>query len=481
MIGKDFIHRILPENVFARNMSVLLGGTASAQFLTILAMPLLTRLYNPEDFGMLAVYVSLLSLTGVVSSLCYELAIPLPEDGIDAVNIAVLSLILVAIFTCFTSISVVLFSKPIAELLDLPRLAEYLWLLPIAVMFRGIYTVFNYWGIREKHFSSISIAKLSQTLTILAIQLTTFKLGGAVLLFAQTVGQGVGSIRLAYSAFSNFDFHLVNWNGIRRVAKRYRRFPIFSTWSALANTAGLHLPTVMFATFFGLTAAGLYSISHRVLSIPISLIGSTIGQVFLSHGVGARNNEELGEVVIKLYSDLAQLGLPPVIVVLVSGPDLFSFVFGESWREAGVIAQWIAPWLYLSFITTPLSSLFTIRERQDQGLYFQIILLLSRVMGIGVGVYYESFTMAVVCFSVMSAIVRVYLLVLLLKDFYERKWHIIIPAVEAGRWSLITVFPLIVYQYVSIKDELMWFCAALLTFFFVVIRYNSIKGTLFHV
>jgi len=77
---KNQLRRLLPKNAFVRSVSVLVGGTAGAQILLVLAAPLLTRLYTPEDFGLLAVYASLLALIGVISSLRYELAIPLPED-----------------------------------------------------------------------------------------------------------------------------------------------------------------------------------------------------------------------------------------------------------------------------------------------------------------------------------------------------------------------------------------------------------------
>ena len=52
---KTHLRRLLPKNAFARGVSVLVGGTAGAQLLTILAAPLLTRLYGPEDFGLVAV------------------------------------------------------------------------------------------------------------------------------------------------------------------------------------------------------------------------------------------------------------------------------------------------------------------------------------------------------------------------------------------------------------------------------------------
>ena len=66
--AKTHLRRLLPKNAFARGVSVLVGGTAGAQLLTVLAAPPLTRLYSPEDIGLLAVYGSQFALIGAIAS-----------------------------------------------------------------------------------------------------------------------------------------------------------------------------------------------------------------------------------------------------------------------------------------------------------------------------------------------------------------------------------------------------------------------------
>ena len=92
---KQTLKKILPKNRFARSVSFLAGGTAAGQAITVLAAPLLTRLYSPEDFGLLAVYTSLLMTIGVIASLRYQLAIPLPKSDEEAAHVVVLSLFIV--------------------------------------------------------------------------------------------------------------------------------------------------------------------------------------------------------------------------------------------------------------------------------------------------------------------------------------------------------------------------------------------------
>ena len=398
------VRKILPKNKFARGVGVLVGGTAGAQVLMILASPVLTRLYTPDDFGLLAVYMGLLALFTVVASFMYELAIPLPETHKEAANILVLSLLIVLSTTAVSAALILIIGEQIANQLDAPKLANYLWLLPVGVFLSGCYKVFNYWAIRTKSFSSIAKTRVSQSLATIAVQLLGFKLGGAALLLGQAGGQGVGSVRLAKSALRHPEFRRWQWAGVWHAAKRYKRFPIYSTWSGFANTAGVQLPPLLFASLFSAGAAGLYALAHRVLSLPMSLIGQAVGQVFFSGAAEAHREGRLGTLVISLHSRLSAIAMPPALILVIAGPELFRMVFGESWYQAGVFARWMAPWLYFVFATSPLSTLFSVIEKQGSGLVFQLVLLTTRVGSMIIGAHTGNLLLTIILFSSVSAL-----------------------------------------------------------------------------
>ena len=382
----------------------MVGGTAGSQVLLVLAAPILTRIYTPEDFGLLAVFGSVLALICVVASLHYELAIPLPEEDTDAANIVVLCLILVTVTSILTGTLVLLWSRAISELLDIPRLENYLWLLPVGVFLTGFYTVFNYYGIRIKSFGDIATTKLNQTVVTLAIQLVGFKLGGAALLLGQVAGQAVGPIRLAIQTLKYPEFSHLKLSIIKSNFVRYKEFPMYATWSSLVNTAGHQLPPLIFAMFFSAGAAGLYALANRLLTMPANLIGGALAQVFLSHGVDRHREGTLGVMYAHLQNTLVQIGLPPTIFIVLVGPELFIVVFGEIWRDAGVFSQWLAIGTFFGFVVSPLSQIFTILEKQKLGMILQFSLFLLRLIGILVGVWLDSILWAVISFSVGGAL-----------------------------------------------------------------------------
>lgn len=434
--------RLLPNNAFARSVSVLVGGTAGAQLLMVLASPLLTRLYTPDDFGLLAVYAGLLGVLAVIASFRYELAIPLPESDQDAANVVVLSLVAVLGVTLFAALIVLLAGEPIAAALGVPRLADVFWLLPFGVLLQGGYKVFNYWAIRTKQFPVIARTRLCQALATLAIQLLGAKAGGVSLLAGQAGGQGVGSITLARAALQHPELRRWRWQDVWYSAKRYRHFPFFSTWGGFFNSAGQQLPPLLFAALFSAGAAGLYALAHRVLTMPMSIIGQAVGNVFFSNAAEAYREGRLGPLVSNVHEKLAQIAMPPALVLIVAGPDLFVLVFGEQWRSAGDFARWMAPWLYMVFITSPLSTLFAVMEKQAQGMLFQIVLVLARIIAIALGAWRGDLVVAVMLFSGVSVMCWVGFLAWVTLITGNTPGMILRPAVSTLVVSLVAVAPL---------------------------------------
>lgn len=399
------LKNLLPKNAFARGVSILVGGTAGAQLIMVLAAPLLTRLYTPEDFGLLAVYTGLLALFSVVASLRYELAIPLPENDSEAANVVKLSLLLVLLTSLSSWLIVVFVGDQIATALGVPKLSSYFWLLPLGVILSGNYKVLSHWAVRKKHFGDIAQTRITQAIATLAIQLTGYKLGGVALICGQAAGQGVGVVRLSRLALTNRKFRYWDWKGIYKVSMRYKDFPVFSVWSALFYTAGRHIPSVMFAALFGVAAAGWYALAHRVVAMPMSVIGNSVGKVFFSSAAEASRNAELGRLFVAVHKILSEIAMPITILLLLLGPDLFATLFGNNWKEAGDLAKYLAPWLYMVFVASPLSPIFSVLERERTALIFQSGLFLGRVLAIYLGyLVFEDFYLTVIAYSSISAI-----------------------------------------------------------------------------
>lgn len=413
----------------------------------------------------------MLALLTVVCSLRYELAIPLPQDDIEAANVVILCLLLVVVCAFLSGLLVAFLATPVTSYLGVPVLASYLWLLPVGVIVAGGYTVLNYWAVRTKQYGTVARTRISQAVAMLVIQLTAYKLGGLALLLGQVAGQGTGTVSLAQAACGAPAFRQVTWVGIRHAAARYKHFPLFSTWEGLSNSAGVQLPPLLFAAFFSPAAAGLYSLANRVLSLPMTLVGNAIGQVFFANAAQAHRDGKLGPLVAQLHAKLAHIGLPPALLLMLLGPDLFGLVFGQTWRQAGEFARWMAPWLYLVFVSSPLSTLFAVTETLKQGLAFQIILLLSRVGAIGVGAWHGDLMLTVMLFTGVSALCWLGFLFWVARIAGNTPGTMIMPTLSAGALAVLCAAPVFVAKASDSGDAYLWLYALAISLMLIAARY----------
>src|SRR5690606_21515153 len=167
--------------------------------------------------------------------------------------------------------------------------------------------------------------------------------------------------------------------GLKLVAGRYRNFPKFALPAHFLNTASLQLPVFIFSVFFSGAVAGWYAFAQKVLNAPMTIMGSAIGQVFFQKAAEHKDDsEELREITWGLDKTLLWVGVLPLCVILVFGEGIFGWVFGAEWTVAGKYAQMLSVWVLFVFISSPLSNLFFVQEKQKQALALQAVIFGSR-------------------------------------------------------------------------------------------------------
>lgn len=400
---------------FARDVLTLGFGTSLAQAVTILAAPIITRLYGPDAFGLAALFLSLAGIGTVISCLRFEMAIMLPETNEEAANLLALSMGIVFLISLLT-IPVVWFGGDLIVLwLKSPELKPYLWFLPGAVFLGGIFLALNYWSSRARHFGRLSVAKLSQSTVTAGTQLGTGFVGfatGGSLIGSTLIGSFVAVFTLSLQVLRE-DFQLfkesIRFNEIIRGFKRHKKFPLFDTWATLLNNISWQLPTFLLATFFSKTEVGYYALGNRLLRIPMSIIGAAIAQVFFQRASEALKDGTLASVVENVFRSLVSLGMFPMLVATIIGRDLFVVVFSPTWAEAGVYTQILSIWMFFWFISSPLSTLFRVLEKQEFSLVLNIVIFATRFITLGIGGLLGSTRIALILFSSSGVILYGYL------------------------------------------------------------------------
>lgn len=402
--------RLLPRSGIARSVGVLVSGTAAGQAIAVISSPILTRIYTPADLGTLGLYASVLGLLTIVASLRYEQAIAIPEDPKDASSVVLLA----ALLLCATTVVLFLAAWLVVPVISLPPawsgVRPLAWLLPLSVFAVGLYQLLSVWAVRSKQYRRLAGTAWRQGLAgaVTQVLLGLAGLGATGLVIGQVVGQSTGVASLARLLTTSHGFRVspTKRRAIWESATRFRRFPLYSTWSGLLSVASNSVPVALIAILFGPAVTGFYTIGLRALQTPMRTLGNAVSQVFLSESPQAAREGRLDAIVLPALSRLAAVASPLAAVSALSWAPIAQVVFGPEWREAGIYMQWLTPWVFLTMITAPLAPLFTTLERQDAGLYFNAALLAVRVTALLVGNLLGGVYLAIALFGAASFLIQ---------------------------------------------------------------------------
>ena len=369
-------------------------GTTIAQAIPIAITPILTRLYTPEDFGVLALFVAVTSILGSIANGRYELAIMLPEKDEEAINVAALGLLLALCFSIVLLIPAIFLNAQITNLLGNQEVWFWLYFVPFVVLMTGLFNVLNYLNTRKKNYKDLAKANVYKAAAMAAVQLgvSFIKTGATGLITGQILSQVVANCRLAKNTQQTYDLRQVKKTEIIRLAKRYVDFPKFSMWAILFNRLAYSLPNILISIFYSIATLGFYSIAQRILGVPSALIGSSIGQVYFQEAT--KEKQETGRAVSTFKKTSKKLLMFSVLLftpLYFLLPSVFVMVFGAEWRIAGEYGQIILPIFAMQFIAAALSQTNSIFEKQKISLAWQIGLLL---ISIGILIFSDSYSLS---------------------------------------------------------------------------------------
>jgi len=363
---------------FLKNVFTIFSGNVIAQAIPFLIEPVIARIYSPEDFAVLSVYLSVANLFSIIATGRYELAVMLPKEDRKAVNVIGLSVAISLAVSMLSFLIVWLFNSQICNILENQDVSSYLYLVPLSVLSVGWYQTFNYWNSRKKRFKNVTYSKTTQSVVYSgsAVGLGTAGMIPSGLILSQIIGQFFGLFPLLFS-FLKKDKNMlkeVSKEEMKAVATEYQDFPKINSLHAFCDVLRNSGAVFLLSHYYSQAQVGQHSRTIRLLFGPLSIIASAVGQVFYQRAADChQNGGNLRQLVVKVVLALTGISVPMFLIVMFFGPDLFSWFLGENWRQAGEFGRLLAPWVFLNFITTPVSQIPIIVNRQKTAFLISVI------------------------------------------------------------------------------------------------------------
>ncbi|NWG08350.1 MAG: oligosaccharide flippase family protein [Chloroflexi bacterium] len=403
---------------FGGDILKVASGTTIAQALNVLSAPLLAWLFAPEAFGIFTLFYSITGVLVMFFTLQYELAIMLPKQDEDAVNLVAGSLGIATFFSLLLVPVIGLMGPTLAGWLNAPQLSDYLWLVPLVLFFGGLsagHPVLNAWAGRTRNFAQVASTQVTGSVVSVAGRvvagLSGFNSGGG-LIVGNLAGSIISPVLLGWQVWRR-DGRLfldnVRWRKIWENLKRYRKFAIFNTPSALLNNISWQVPSFLLSAFFSPTVVGYYAFGNQLLRVPMSLVGGSIAQAFFAHAATANQEGTLAEFVENTFRRLVEYSFFPILMLAMVSRELFVVIFGSGWAEAGVYTQILSLWMVFWFVSSPMSRLYSVLERNELSFGLNTAIFITRVLSIWVGGVMGSPRIALLLFSLSGAVLYGYL------------------------------------------------------------------------
>lgn len=392
-----------------KNISKLLSANVIVAIVAALLSPWLTRLYSPEEFAAFAVFMTITGILSTIATGRFEYAILLPKSDFKAIKLVNLSFWL-AISVSLTSVVVLFFSKNyLSAFFEIESLIKWVLWVPISVFLMALFQIFTAFFNRKKDYTQLAIGQtiLGLSNPIVKIGIALSKLINFGLIVGSVVSSTLGSMFLGFLYLKNKPKNLPeNSFSNSQLVNEYKEFPLYNMPHALSNFVSGNLPFLMLIPAFGEFTLGLYSVAVTIVFKPISLLGNAVYQVFSQKTV--ENHHQNAPLLVdtkSLITKMALLGILPFLILLFFSPQIFSFIWGSDYYEAGNYLRLILPWLFMVYLTSPISFIPNLFKQQSTAFAVDLLYLVLRLLAIWIGIKINSFEWAIGLFSGVGFVV----------------------------------------------------------------------------
>lgn len=355
------------RGTFARSVAILSSAALIQNALVLVTTPILSRLFSPDEFGVAGLVYAFAAIPTVASTGHYFLAIMQTRKRVESVNIIVLSWLIVFWMSFVATVVVaILYYGPDVFGGFGGQLGGNIFFIPAFMLVEGGMSVGRIWEVRRADYRSLFRNRMIETSGMIISQITAGFAGiGAIGLIGGRLLGITGALSDLVRTFARdigrSGRKSVCFRKLKQVAYRYWQFPVYQTPAELLGCVSRQIPPILLATYFPVETVGFYWLANRVLERPTQLFGVDMNRVFVQRVADEKSRaRDPTRLFVKTTLVMAALSLPPFLVVIALGPELFSLFFGGEWHKAGEYGRWMSLFSFGSLCALPARSMSTV-------------------------------------------------------------------------------------------------------------------------
>ena len=392
------------SNEFISNVLKITSSTMISGLIVAITLPIITKIFTASELGKYQLIVSIITSLGVISALKYEMAIVLPKNDAIAKIVYKICFYVLIIFCLLLYILFFFVDSIIFNYLNAENILNFSKVIPIGVFFFGALEIIKSSLVRGKKFSSFSLVKVYQIAStqILIILIGLINASTISLFIAFISGIIISSIIFVKKSIIEVKSDISN--SLLDIAFKYKKFPLVNTFMVFSNTISNELPVFFIMKYHSSEILGFYMLANRLLVIPMNVIGTSIGKVYFQRASEVLNNDLTGlfDLYKKTTLRLIKIGILPFTCIIIFSSIFIKFIFGHNWETSSLIMQIMSFGMFFKFITSPISTTFTILNKQEISFFITIFALLFRFLTMLY--FHESLTLMLYALSASSAV-----------------------------------------------------------------------------
>lgn len=397
------------------------SGTLGAQAISFIFLPIITRIYNPKEYGKLSIFLSVALILIPMCTLKFDVILVVVKKNSIAKTLLKISLINSVIFSLIT-FPLVTFYFYKFERMNLQNSYLNGLLFSLLLVLQSFTILLLQFALRSHKDNSLVASSVLQNASISILQIGLGKISskGELLVSGFIIGKALGVLPLV-RLFRNENFdQKTSQASLKFIFREYAKAARQLMASALLNSAALGLPIFVIGSIFGLNYSGHIGITQAILTVPITLIGGSIGSVLISEisKIKHENPQEAQGIIKQFLKPLIGASIIFTIVSMLVGAKLVEYFLGSNWGDSSKLMFWLSIPFGIAFLWQPLSNL--IFAESNWKVYFLLSLaqfIFSSILGFA-GIFMGlNWLQTAVAFASGSAIAQLLGIYLVTKNF----------------------------------------------------------------
>lgn len=369
------IIEILKSNNLVKSIATLMSGSLIAQMISIAISPIMTRIYTEEQIGEYTLLLTAATMFGSIICGRYQMSIVSEQSEKNVFALIKLSALIAVTLSLFVGIGYTVYLQ-ITNSIKMSVLPMFFWIFTFLI-FTGIGHILTSYNNRNKEYKLIAsvytLKEIGKGIVLTVLGALNFGRLGLILSYFFSIVLGLNG------QSKELKNHIAELKSVTKedmiaVAKKHKKQPLFSLPASFANSFSYSVLNIFVNQLFGTIVMAYYSMSFRMLGIPLSLVSTNVSKAFFEKASREYDKKrDFRKTYLQTSVMLLAVAVPMVLVLILFAPFLFEMFFGEGWGQAGIYVRYLAPMFGIRLIVSALTPTMIICNKQNLELAVQLL------------------------------------------------------------------------------------------------------------